>query len=307
GYLIRAAIPPPSHIHENFRRCRRFESRCKRKAAMDSRGGGCRLSSAKCNRLLQFREVVMFIKIWKSRRRLKRHSGEHIQTLEPRRLLSASVSLAAGGALTVNGTPGNDLIRITLDAVNPRQLDVIVNGATQSFTASSVSAITVNAGSGNDDVEVLELNGPINVPMTLLGGAGNDTLVGGSGNDYIDGGAGNDTIAGEAGTNILIGSSGTNRLVSEGTDTLYQNNAPSNVTPAAAQSTTPTPPAPTPTTPATAPAKKAKASAAPVSPAATPTAKGHKSKAKSTPPSKAKEHTAKQNNKGSQRQKRNHH
>ena len=89
----------------------------------------------------------MFIKIWKSRRRLKRHSGEHIQTLEPRRLLSASVSLAAGGALTVNGTPGNDVIRITLDATNPRQLDVIVNGATQSFTASSVNSVTVNAGS----------------------------------------------------------------------------------------------------------------------------------------------------------------
>jgi len=253
----------------------------------------------------------MFIKIWKSRRRLKRHSGEHIQTLEPRRLLSASVSLAAGGALTVNGTPGNDVIRITLDATNPRQLDVIVNGATQSFTASSVNSVTVNAGSGNDDVEVLELNGPINVPMTLLGGSGNDTLVGGSGNDYIDGGAGNDTIAGEAGTNILIGGSGTNRLVSEGNDTVYQGNAPKGVTPAGAQSTTPTPPAPTtptqtPATPTAPPAKKGKAAAAPVAPA-TPPAMGYKSKAKSTPPGKAKEHTAKQNNKGSQRQKKNHH
>jgi len=254
----------------------------------------------------------MFIKILKSRRRLKRHSGEHIQNLEPRRLLSASVSLAAGGALTVNGTSGNDVIRITLDATNPRQLDVIVNGSTQNFTASSVNSVTVNAGSGNDDVEVLELNGPINVPMTLLGGSGNDTLVGGSGNDYIDGGAGNDTIAGEAGTNILIGDSGTNRLVSEGNDTIYQGNAPKGVTPAGAQSTTPTPPAPTtptqtPATPTAAPAKKGKAAAAPVAPAATPPAKGHKTGAKSTPPGKAKGHTAKADKRGSPRQKKNHH
>lgn len=253
----------------------------------------------------------MFIKIWKSSRQSKSISSKLIETLEPRRLLSASVSLAAGGALAVNGTSGNDVIRITLDATNPRQLDVIVNGNTKSFTASSVSSITVNAGSGNDDVEVLELNGPVNVPMTLLGGAGNDTLVGGSGNDYIDGSSGNDTIAGEAGTNILIGGSGTNRIVSEGNDTVYQGNAPAGVTPAGAQSTTPTPPAPpapapatSAPTPAAAPAKKGKAAAAP---AATPPAKAPKVKKNSTPPGKAKGHTAKPNNKGSHRQKKNHH
>lgn len=247
----------------------------------------------------------MSVKICKSRRRAGSIVCAQIQALEARRLLSASVSMAASGALTVNGTSGNDVIRITLDAVNPRQLDVIANGNTKSFAASSVKSITVNAGSGNDDVEVLELNGPINVPMTLLGGSGNDTLVGGSGNDYIDGGSGNDTIAGEAGTNILIGGSGTNRLVSEGNDTVYQGNAPSKVTPAAAQSTTPTPPAPTtptqaPTTPAVAPANKGKSAAAPAE-------KGQKNKTKSTPSGKAKGHTAKQNNKGSQRQKKNHH
>lgn len=250
----------------------------------------------------------MSVKIWKTGTRARAIVVPQIQALEARRLLSASVSLAASGALTVNGTSGNDVIRITLDAVNPRQLDVVVNGATQSFTASSVSSITVNAGAGNDDVEVLELNDPINVPMTLLGGAGNDTLVGGSGNDYIDGGSGNDTVAGEAGSNILIGGSGTNRIVSEGNDTVYQNNAPGNVMPAAATSTTPTPPAPTTLTqtPA-APAKKGKAAAAPDIVAATPPAKGQKSKAKSTPPGKAKGHTAKADNKGSPRQKKNHH
>ncbi len=252
----------------------------------------------------------MSVKIWKTSKRARTIAGPQIQALEARLLLSASASLAASGALTVNGTSGDDVVRVTLDAVNPKQLDVIVNGATQSFAASSVKSVTVNAGSGNDDVEVLELNGPINVPMTLLGGSGNDTLVGGSGNDYIDGGAGNDTIAGEAGTNILIGGPGTNRLVSEGNDTLYQGNGPSAQTPASAPSTTPTPPTQNPTDPTSSkPAKKSKASAAPteqtVMPVTAP-AKGQKNKAKSTPPGKAKGHAAKQNN-GSQRQKKNHH
>lgn len=248
----------------------------------------------------------MSVKIWKSRRQARPISCAQIQALEARRLLSASVSLAASGALTVNGTSGNDVIRITFDAVNPRQLDVIVNGTTKSFTASSVNSITVNAGSGNDDVEVLELNGPINVPMTLLGGSGNDTLVGGSGNDYIDGSAGNDTIAGEAGTNILIGGPGTNRLVSEGNDTLYQGNGPSAQTPEGAPSTTPTPPTQTPAASTSSkPAKKNKSTAGPAEQTVAPvTAPAKKNKAKSTPAGKAKGHAAKQNNKESQRQKK---
>lgn len=238
----------------------------------------------------------MFIKNWKTNRRPLPIVNPQIQALESRRLLSASVSLAASGVLTVNGTSGNDVIRITLDATNPRQLDVITNGTTKSFTASSIKSITVNAGAGNDDVEVLELNGSITIPMTLLGGAGNDTLVGGSGNDYIDGGSGNDTIAGEAGINTLIGGSGTNRLISQGTDTLYQNNAPPKVTP-----TTPAPPTPAPT-PAAKPAKKVKAAA---TPAATPPAKAPKVNKNSTPPGKAKGHAAKPKNKAAHAQKKN--
>lgn len=253
----------------------------------------------------------MFIKNWKTNRRALPIVNPQIQALESRQLLSASVSLAASGVLTVNGTSGNDVIRITLDATNPRQLDVITNGTTKSFTASSIKSITVNAGAGNDDVEVLELNGSITIPMTLLGGAGNDTLVGGSGNDYIDGGSGNDTIAGEAGINTLIGGSGTNRLISQGTDTLYQNNAPPKVTPGKAPSGAPTPTTPTPPTPAPTPsaptpaAKPKKNDKAPDAPAPTPPAKAPKVNKNSTPPGKAKGHAAKPKNKAAHAQKKN--
>ena len=142
-------------------------------------------------------------------------------SLEDRRLLSASATLDNSGTLSVFGTESADKINITRESADPSKLDVTINGATSTFAISSVKAITVDARSGNDDVEVIELNGAINIPMTLLGGPGNDTLVGGSGNDWIHGGADNDVIAGEAGNDTLIGGLGTDRLIDTGTGNTY--------------------------------------------------------------------------------------
>jgi hemolysin type calcium-binding protein len=102
----------------------------------------------------------------------------------------------------------------------------VVNGTSHAYAVRNLKGIVVNAGAGNDDIEVIELNGPVTIPVTMLGGAGNDTLVGGSGNDYLDGGAGNDTCAGESGSNTLIGGAGTDRLVSGGVDQQYPDNVP---------------------------------------------------------------------------------
>jgi hypothetical protein len=148
-----------------------------------------------------------------------------IEPLEDRRLLSGSVTLSSAGMLNIAGTDLADKIRITRESPDTSMLDVILNGATSTFAFSSVKAITVNAGAGNDDVEVIELNGPVNIPTTMLGGAGNDTLVGGSGTDHIDGGAGNDVLAGEGGNDTLIGGLGTDRLIDTGSgNTLIQGN-----------------------------------------------------------------------------------
>jgi hypothetical protein len=156
---------------------------------------------------------------------LYRPSLPAMESLEDRRLLSASATLDSSGTLSVFGTESADTINITRESADPSRLDVIINGATSTFALSSVKAITVDARSGSDDVEVIELNGPIDIPMTLLGGPGNDTLVGGSGNDRINGGADNDVIAGEAGNDTLIGGLGTDRLIDTGTgNTLIQDN-----------------------------------------------------------------------------------
>ena len=86
---------------------------------------------------------------------------------------------------TANGT------RVRFDRVNPapfaidigtsENLVVNANGGDDSFTASgnlsSLIAITVDGGEGND---------------TILGSNGADVLLGGAGNDFIDGNQGND-------------------------------------------------------------------------------------------------------------------
>ena len=41
-------------------------------------------------------------------------------------------------------------------------------------------------------------------PITLNGGAGNDTLIGGSGNDVFQGGTGNDFVDGNIGNDVAF-------------------------------------------------------------------------------------------------------
>lgn len=125
------------------------------------------------------------------------------------------------GVLHITGTQGNDVIRIELDPHDATKLDVIVNGVATAHNLAALTGVRIDSGQGNDDVEVNELNGAITLPMTLIGGNGNDTLVGGSGNDLIHAGNGNDLLAGEAGNDTLIAGNGTDRLLGgEGDDLL---------------------------------------------------------------------------------------
>jgi hypothetical protein len=132
---------------------------------------------------------------------------------KPKKISPADETINPAGVLLISGTNGNDTILITRDAGNPLKLDVIANGKMSQFSMNSITSISVNGGPGNDDIEVSELNGSVLIPVTLLGGPGNDTLVGGSGNDLLDGGPGNDLLAGQAGDDTLIGGPGNDTLL----------------------------------------------------------------------------------------------
>jgi len=56
-------------------------------------------------------------------------------------------------------------------------------------------------GAGDD---VLSADSTLTLPLTLRGGAGNDTLTGGDGSCVLVGGAGNDSITGGDGVSLLV-------------------------------------------------------------------------------------------------------
>ena len=115
--------------------------------------------------------------------------------------------LSKTGTLIVQGSAASDSIAIThtppdaplvtsgtpeIDAnhiyVNGRVNGVLIR---QIFDSSAVKRILVDAGSGDD---LVQLTPDIKVKATLIGGNGNDTLVGGAKGDLISGGKGNDSL-----------------------------------------------------------------------------------------------------------------
>jgi Ca2+-binding RTX toxin-like protein len=72
-------------------------------------------------------------------------------------------------------------------------------------SAPQIAGFEVNAGGGDDRITIAR---EIVIPVTMRGGAGNDTLVGGSGPDKLIGGEGNDRLIGGRGDDQLYGGPG---------------------------------------------------------------------------------------------------
>lgn len=128
----------------------------------------------------------------------------------------------ARGVLKVTGTAGADLI--TLEAVPADDSGGVARlvirsakspGETvlRSDALSDLKAIRVDAGKGNDHVEVMDAGGLLlGKDVSIAGGAGDDTLVGGLGRERLFGGAGNDSLAGNGGHDDLEGGTGDDAL-----------------------------------------------------------------------------------------------
>ena len=116
------------------------------------------------------------------------------EMLEIRQVPTAAVLQA--GVLTITGSDQADNIVVSKSGANLR-----VSGVTTTFTASSVKSIVVNAGGGNDTVDL----SAVTVSTQVFGGAGNDVLIGGSGKDSLNGEANNDVLRGNGGNDVLDG------------------------------------------------------------------------------------------------------
>ena len=122
-------------------------------------------------------------------------SAAAFEALEDRRLFSV---------LTFDGSPGPDTIRFTQTG---SMIAVNVNGVNlPAYAASSVDGIVFNGNAGDDRVLV---NAMFSKPLTVNGGAGNDSVTGGRGNDTFNGGDGNDTMYASVGRDDFNGGLGT--------------------------------------------------------------------------------------------------
>jgi hypothetical protein len=146
------------------------------------------------------------------------------ETLEGRRLLSSATLSSGILKVTGNSSSTNNLGV----SVSGTSLVASHNGATQSFSASSVTRIEITGGSSADKIWI---KSDVTKPSVLRGNGGNDSLSGGGGRDTIYGGTGNDlaygnnnndSLRGEDGEDTLYGNSGTDTLSGDaGNDIRY--------------------------------------------------------------------------------------
>ncbi len=143
---------------------------------------------------------------------------------EPRNLTPAPA--IRNGTLWLNGSDAYDSITVWRSPTSPQRLVVVVNGTRSVFDLGAISVIRGDTGAGDDVVLVKENGGRIETPVSIVGGAGNDSittasgrdtlygldgddvLVGGAGDDRLDAGAGDDQLFGGAGRDLLFGRAG---------------------------------------------------------------------------------------------------
>ena len=128
---------------------------------------------------------------------------------------AAVTASVVSNQLRVVGDAAADVIDLRLSS-NDQSIEVR-RGSTLvgSFLRSTFTSIRVDAGGGDDELIVVidSILAPINEPMTIDGGDGNDILAGGWGDDTIRGGAGNDTIEAAVGDDIVLGGAGDDRFI----------------------------------------------------------------------------------------------
>ena len=106
-------------------------------------------------------------------------------------------------------TSGNDAFFID-DVYSAHHSSLTLSSTTQGVdsTARIVNLEVINAGDGNDIVDLTSSNYILANAIEINGEAGNDILWGSNGNDTIDGGTGDDSIFGGAGSDTLTGGTG---------------------------------------------------------------------------------------------------
>jgi Ca2+-binding RTX toxin-like protein len=149
-----------------------------------------------------------------TRTKSNRNGSLSFTSLESRQLLAGISFDAATGQVTVDGSAGNDVVRVMEDTGTTT---VIFTGLeTRSFDTANVSEIVFFGRNGDDwfrnDSSTSSKAFGQNGDDTLIGGSADDRLRGGTGSDRLYGMNGNDFIAGDDDNDFGWGGSGSDRL-----------------------------------------------------------------------------------------------
>lgn len=152
--------------------------------------------------------------------------GGDTLTLKARGHQTIQIPLGESGALVIEGTAEADRLNLRVKSGEDSALATITvnagegNDRVQLLTLhpSRTSLLTINGESGNDRVNVAE---SIRLGVQINGGDGADSLTGGGGDDSIDGGADGDSLSGGNGSDLILGGDGDDLLRGRnGDDTL---------------------------------------------------------------------------------------
>jgi Ca2+-binding RTX toxin-like protein len=121
-------------------------------------------------------------------------------------------------------TTGNDAFFID-DVYSAHHSSLVLSSTSRGIdsTARIINLEVINAGDGNDIVDLTSDNFVLTEAVVINGEAGNDTLWGSNGNDTINGGEGSDTLFGGTGNDTLTGGVGSDTFqftVTSGADTI---------------------------------------------------------------------------------------
>jgi Ca2+-binding RTX toxin-like protein len=144
-----------------------------------------------------------------------------IDRLESRLFLAAQPTLVWHINGDRNGRPTDDTIVISANASDTKLVAEVNGKIVSTVLKSRVAEIRVNGLAGNDNITINLGPADANIPVTVAGGAGNDSIQGGAGDDYLNGASGNDTIDGGGGNDSIFGGVGNDLLTgNDGNDTL---------------------------------------------------------------------------------------
>ena len=133
--------------------------------------------------------------------RLDARTRLSIEILEDR-TVPTTATFTANGTLTVQGTDGDDVIRVSQSAGQ-----IGVSGVGQSF--SGVQTLVVDGGNGDDQIV---LDPTVTATAWLYAGDGNDSIHGGGGLNHIFGGSGHDTLVAGTAADEVYGGTGVSDL-----------------------------------------------------------------------------------------------